>query len=87
MRPSLPARLLLCLVLLLPAAAIARPALWALKDADTTIYLFGTVHLLPNDTDWRYPTLDQALADSQTLYIELTDEKYRAAPGGRHGPM
>jgi uncharacterized protein len=74
MRPSLPARLLLCLVLLLPAAAIARPALWALKDADTTIYLFGTVHLLPNDTAWHYPALDRAMADSRTLYIELTDD-------------
>ena len=55
MRPSLPARLLFCLVLLLPAAAIARPALWVVKDTDTTIYLFGTVHLLPNDTAWHYP--------------------------------
>jgi Uncharacterized protein conserved in bacteria len=74
MKPSLPARLLFCLVLLLPAAAIARPALWVVKDADTTIYLFGTVHLLPNDTAWHYPALDRAVADSRTLYIELTDD-------------
>jgi hypothetical protein len=25
----------------------ARPALWSVSDADTTIYLFGTSHLLP----------------------------------------
>jgi uncharacterized protein YbaP (TraB family) len=69
------ARLLIALsLLLLPAAAIARPALWVVKGADTTIYLFGTVHLLPNDTAWHYPALDQAMADSQTLYIELTDD-------------
>src|SRR5690606_35568431 len=67
-------RLLFCLVLLLAAAAIARPALWAVKDADTTIYLFGTVHLLPNDADWHDATLDRAVADSQALYIELTDD-------------
>jgi uncharacterized protein len=73
MKPSLPARLLFCL-LLLPAAAIARPALWVVKDADTTIYLFGTVHLLPNDTAWHYPAVDRAVADSQRLYIELTDD-------------
>ena len=74
MRSSLSVRLLFCLVLLLPAAAIARPALWAVKDADTTIYLFGTVHLLPNDADWHDATLDRAVADSQALYIELTDD-------------
>lgn len=61
-------------LLLLPASAIADPALWMVKDADTTIYLFGTVHLLPNDTHWHYPALDRALADSRTLYIELTDD-------------
>jgi uncharacterized protein YbaP (TraB family) len=77
MKSSLSVRLLFCLVLLLPAAAIARPALWAVKDADTTIYLFGTVHLLPNDADWHDATLDRAVADSQALYIELTDD----APG------
>lgn len=67
-------RLCLVLALLLPAAALARPALWVAKDADTTIYLFGTVHLLPDDAGWRDATLEQALADSQALYIELTDD-------------
>jgi uncharacterized protein YbaP (TraB family) len=69
------ARLLAGLVLLLAcASALAKPTLWVVKDADTTIYLFGTVHLLPNDTAWHYPALDKAIADSHTLYIELTDD-------------
>lgn len=54
--------------------ALAHPALWVLKDADTTIYLFGTVHLLPNDAGWRYPALDRALSESNTLYIEIIDD-------------
>ena len=29
------------------AEAKATPALWSVSDADTTIYLFGTIHLLP----------------------------------------
>jgi len=66
--------LLLGLLLILPAALIAHPVLWVVKDTDTTIYLFGTVHLLPNDTSWRYPALEQALADSQLLYVEITDD-------------
>ncbi len=63
-----------CFLLFASAAAWAKPALWVVKDADTTIYLFGTVHLLPNDADWRYPALDQALAASDSLTIELTDD-------------
>ncbi|MFC5525051.1 TraB/GumN family protein [Rhodanobacter ginsengisoli] len=75
MKPTLHARLLICLVLLLASLpALAKPALWVVRDADTTIYLFGTVHLLPNDTAWHYPALDHALSDSRTLYIELTDD-------------
>lgn len=75
MKPTITLRLLACLALLFACApALARPALWVVKDADTTIYLFGTVHLLPNDTAWHYPALDRALMDSQTLYIELTDD-------------
>jgi hypothetical protein len=66
------AALLLALTLATPA--LAHPALWAVKDADTTVYLFGTVHLLPQDTDWHFPGLDKALADSQVLYVEITDD-------------
>ena len=75
MKPSITLRLLACLALLLACApALAKPALWLVKDADTTIYLFGTVHLMPSDASWHDPTLDRAMTDSQTLYIELTDD-------------
>lgn len=75
MKPSITLRLLACLALLLACVpALAQPALWMVKDADTTIYLFGTVHLMPSDASWHDPTLDRAMADSQTLYIELTDD-------------
>ncbi len=74
MKPAIALRLLACLALLLPVAAIAHPALWVVRDADTTVYLFGTVHLLPNDSDWRWPGLEKALADSGSLTIELTDD-------------
>lgn len=75
MKSSIALRLLAgAAVLLASLCATAKPALWVVKDADTTIYLFGTVHLLPNDTDWRYPSLDKALAASDSLTIELTDD-------------
>ncbi len=50
--------------------AEARPALWKLADADTTIYLFGTIHILPEGLKWRTPALEKAIAESQTLYLE-----------------
>lgn len=65
---------LFSLLLLLCGNAVAHPALWQVKSGDSTVYLFGTVHLLPNDTDWHFPALDQALSKSQSLYIELTDD-------------
>lgn len=75
MRPLTALRLLTCLALLCACTQVlAKPALWAVRGADTTIYLFGTVHLLPNDTGWRNPQLEHALADSQALYVELTDD-------------
>jgi len=52
------------------ARAPKGPALWQVSDNDTTVYLFGTIHLLPRDSKWRTPKLDQALNNSQTLVLE-----------------
>lgn len=53
------------------------PALFKVADEDTTIYLFGTVHTLPADIDWRTGPVDTAIANSETLVteIDLTPEK------------
>lgn len=54
----------------------AQPALWAVSDADTTIYLFGTIHLLPEKYQWRTAKFDQAVDASQQLVIEtIVDDK------------
>jgi uncharacterized protein YbaP (TraB family) len=63
-----------------PAAAktapAARPALWQVSDADTTVYLFGTIHLLPKNYRWRTAKFDQAVAGSQQLVVEtIVDER------------
>ncbi|KGI77832.1 TraB/GumN family protein [Oleiagrimonas soli] len=61
-------------LLALPGVTLAQPALWVAQSGESTLYLFGTVHLLPDHTDWRSKQLDKALDASQTLYIELTDD-------------
>ena len=52
------------------AAPSARPALWQVSDPDTTIYLFGTIHLLPENYSWRTPAIDKAIAKSDSLVVE-----------------
>ena len=51
----------------------AHPALWKVADHDTTIYLFGTIHLLPPGIDWLNGPLAYALDHSDTLMTELPD--------------
>src|SRR4249919_622948 len=54
----------------------ATPALWQVSDADTTIYLFGTIHLLPSDLKWRTLKLDLAVTNSRELVVEtIVDDK------------
>ena len=61
----------LALGLGLAAPAVAEPALWAIKDKDSTIYLFGTIHVLKPATQWRSPRIDGALKASDDLVVEV----------------
>ena len=56
-------------------APVANPALWTVSDADTTVYLFGTIHLLPKNYSWQSQKLEQAVNGSQQLMVEtIVDE-------------
>src|SRR5690349_19717947 len=58
------------------APQVARPALWSVSDADTTIYLFGTIHLLPQNFQWRTAKFNEAVSGSQQLMVEtIVDDK------------
>ena len=57
-----------------PAAAPA-PAMWLLSDEDTRIYMFGTIHLLPEGTNWKTAALERALASADELVTEVEMEK------------
>jgi uncharacterized protein len=48
----------------------ADPAMWVVRDEDTTIYLFGTIHLLDPCRDWFNDDIRAAFDRSQELVIE-----------------
>lgn len=55
-------------------AALAAPPFWAVKDQDSTIYLFGTMHILTPDAEWRTPAFDKAMASAQVVWFEADVE-------------
>jgi uncharacterized protein len=54
-----------------PAPAANGPALWKVADKDTTIYLFGTVHVLPKEMNWYDATIAKAFEGADILVTEL----------------
>ncbi|MGJ3647220.1 TraB/GumN family protein [Sphingomonas sp. GlSt437] len=56
-----------------PTAATipADPALWVVKDKDTTIYLFGTVHVLKPGLSWFDHAVKTAFDKSDQLVLEI----------------
>ena len=49
----------------LAATAHAEPALWVVKDADSEMLLFGSVHVLPPGLSWLPKALDAGLARAE----------------------
>lgn len=49
------------------------PALWHVKDEDTTIYLFGTVHVLKPGINWFQGGVKQAFDVSDELVLEILE--------------
>lgn len=47
------------------------PAIWTIKDFDSTLYLYGTVHLLPDNLDWQKDDMRGAFKESGTVFFEV----------------
>ncbi|GGJ43039.1 TraB/GumN family protein [Sphingopyxis bauzanensis] len=67
-----------------PAAAAAAPtdadpALWVVKDDDTTIYLFGTVHVLKPGLSWFDEAVKTAFDKSDEMMLEIVMPEDQAA--------
>lgn len=57
-------------LLSMATATSAAPAIWQVSDADSSIWLFGSVHMLPADIDWRTGTLDKVISKADRVYFE-----------------
>ena len=67
-------------LLVSPTHAAAQPAtygpglpMWVVRDADSTIYITGTVHLLRDEHVWSSPKLEAAFAAASELWLELEE--------------
>lgn len=68
-------------VVLAPIARAAGdgPPLWVIRDADSTVYLFGTVHLLKPGTAWGSDKVDAAFDSASDVWFEVTNPDDQAA--------
>ncbi len=57
--------------LIVAAPALAEPQVWVVRDADSEMLLFGSVHVLPPGLAWRPAALDTALRQADDLWFEL----------------
>ncbi len=53
-----------------PLCSPGSPALYTAQDQDTTLHLFGTVHLLKPETQWRNPSFTKAWTAADTVMFE-----------------
>lgn len=56
--------------MLAASGACAAPAMWVARDADSEVYLFGTMHVLAPDAAWRTRAYDEAYRRSEAVWFE-----------------
>lgn len=52
-------------------AAAAEPPVWVVKDKDSEMVLFGSVHVLPPGLQWSSAALERALKSADDIWFEL----------------
>jgi len=51
------------------------PAIWKVTDYNSTLYVFGTMHLIPQDGDWLRDDLKAVVRESGTVFFEVDTTK------------
>ena len=61
------------------SAAVAEeakgPNLWSISDEDTTVYIFGTIHILNQEVEWITPAFQEAFANADGLILEISPDQ------------
>ena len=55
------------------ATLVADPAIWRVKGAHGTVYLFGSVHVMKPNVVWESAKVKAALESSDVLYLEIAN--------------
>lgn len=61
--------------------------MWVIEDADSTIYLFGTVHLLKPDQGWLTDTVESTLTRADEVWFEVPLQEDLAAMQAQVAPI
>lgn len=61
----------LAAALLVAVPAHAEPPIWTVRDADSEMLIFGSIHVLPPGLAWRPAALDAGLKAADDLWFEL----------------
>jgi uncharacterized protein YbaP (TraB family) len=71
------ARFLIALLVLCPVAGLAatapesHPPLWKVRNGETTIYILGSLHIVPPGFRWQAPEIDTAMRAADTFVFEV----------------
>jgi uncharacterized protein len=68
-----------------PEPVEADPAIFVIRDHDTTVYLFGTLHVLSPGLEWFDGPVEEAFSKSDELVVETVPQK-TAAPANLPRP-
>lgn len=70
-----------------PATQDINPAMWIVRDSDTTIYMFGTVHVLRPGLNWLKGDVKSAFDSADELMLEVIEPSDPTVVQGIIGKM
>ncbi|MGV3574773.1 MAG: TraB/GumN family protein [Devosia sp.] len=56
--------------MILTGSANAAPAIWKISDENSSVWLFGSIHMLPDGMEWRTEVFDNLLDEADRIYFE-----------------
>ncbi|WP_404403315.1 TraB/GumN family protein [Pelagibacterium halotolerans] len=81
-------RIVASATLLAAGPVAAAPPIWMVEDADSTVYMMGTIHLMREDGAWRTKAFEEAFAQADEVWLEILGAGNAAELGPlvlRHG--